>query len=75
MEPEEVQPPQEAVEETLSEAAAETVAEEAAPAEAAEEVEAEEPEPAPVELSEVELKAILEAVIYITEEQIGRAHV
>jgi len=88
MEPEEVQPPQEAVEETLSEAAEAEVesaepepaveaAEPAAEAPAAQPAEAletpdaeepEEPEPTPVELSDVELKAILEAVIYITEE-------
>ncbi|MBL8242011.1 MAG: SMC-Scp complex subunit ScpB [Bryobacterales bacterium] len=92
MEPEEVQPPQEAVDEPLTSEGAEPAPaeEQPAPAEeqpateteqpAAEEPAAEEPpaaeneesgeeaEPVPMELSDVELKAILEAVIYITDE-------
>ncbi|HEU0122340.1 MAG TPA: SMC-Scp complex subunit ScpB [Bryobacteraceae bacterium] len=88
MEPEEVQPPQEAEEQPLtnSEAVAETPqqaenteppAAESEPAAPVEEpaselpTEEEEPEeePAPpMEFSDVELKAILEAVIYVTEE-------
>jgi segregation and condensation protein B len=76
MEPEEVQPPQEAVEELLTNAEAVEPGAEAAEAaetgapddgEAAPET-AEEPAPAPVEISGVELRAILEAVIYITDE-------
>lgn len=68
MEPEEVQPPQEAAEEPLTaeETAAPEAEEAAAPAEPEES--GEEREPVPMEFSDVELKAILEAVIYITDE-------
>jgi len=86
MEPEEVQPPQEAVEEPLTSEPEVVAAEEPAPDAAPEpspETEAvpeevpeenlegesgEEAEPVPMEFSDVELKAILEAVIYITDE-------
>ena len=85
MEPEEVQPPQEAVEEPLTneteapvveepvveEPAVEEPPVEAPPVEdppAEDDESGEEAEPVPMEFSDVELKAILEAVIYITDE-------
>lgn len=71
MEPEEVQAPQPAVEEPLAidetpETAADPVPEETAEPDSNET--GEEAEPLPMVLSDIELKAVLEAVIYITDE-------
>jgi segregation and condensation protein B len=68
MEPEEVGPPQEAEEVPLTDEGAADAVEDAPVDPAAGEETGEETEPVPMVFSDVELKAILEAVIYITDE-------